>query len=307
MINNSTLRIALLPIAVLLAPACSLKTIVVNQTATVLADASGAFNQETDLEFAAISIPASIKTAEGFLQAHPTQTTLLKVVAEGYVNYAVGFLEDKAEALEEDDPELSDHLNRRAREFYRRARNYGFRYLRIELPELAQALESGKMPSDELLATVGQDEMAGLFWTGMAWLAFINQSKEYPDELVHLPIARRIMFRCIELDETFFHAGALMTLAAVDAGVPKALGGKPDEATKKFKRVIELTKGEHLMSYVLYGRMVGLQTGDKELYVTQMKKVLAANPDVNKDLSLANRLAQRRAKRYLEEADDLFL
>jgi len=307
MICNSTLRLLFVPLAVFLASGCSLKLIAVNQTAEVLADAGAAFNQETDLEFAAMAIPASIKTAEGFLQAHPTQPTLLKVVAEGYVNYAVGFLEDRAEALQEDDPDQAAHLRRRAREFYRRSRDYGLRYLRLEVPELAAALDERQMPSDELLAQVGPDDMAGLFWTGMAWLAFINQSKMFPQELVNLPIAKRLLLRCIELDPTFFHAGALMSLAAVDAGVPKAMGGNPQEATKKFKKVWELTKGEHLMSYVLYGRMVGLQTGNKELYVTQMKKVLAADPDINKDLSLANRLAQRRAKRYLAEADDLFL
>ena len=306
---NPTLyfRLFSVSVAVFLASGCSLKRIAVNQTAEILADAGGAFNQETDLEFAAAAIPASIKTAEGFLQAHPTQPILLKVVAEGYVNYGVGFLEDEAEALQEDDPDQAAHLRRRAREFYRRSRNYGIRLIRTQLPELADALEARKMPSDELLAEVGKDEMPGLFWTGMAWITFINQSKMYPEEIVHLPIAKRILHRCIEVDETYFHAGALMTLAAVDSGVPQALGGSPVEATKKFKRVMEITKGEHLMSYVLYGRYVGLQTGDKELYVSQMKKVLAANPDVNKDLALANRLAQKRARRYLAEADDLFI
>jgi len=303
----STLRLFFVTVAVFLASGCSLKIIAVNQTAEILGDAGAAFNQETDLEFAALAIPASIKTAEGFLQAHPTQPILLKVVAEGYVNYGVGFLEDEAESLQEDYPDQAAHLRRRAREFYRRSRGYGFRLIATDLPELADTLRAGKMPSDELLAEVGEDEMPGLFWTGMAWLAYINQSKMYPGEIVNLPIAKRILQRCIEVDETYFHAGALMTLAAVDAGVPQALGGSPVEATKKFKQVMEITKGEHLMSYVLYGKMVGLQTGDKALYVSQMKKVLAADPDVNKDLALANRLAQRRAERYLAEADDLFL
>lgn len=286
---------------------CSLKKITVDQTAAVLSDAGRAFTEETDLELAELAIPASIKTAEGFLFAHPEQLTLLRIVAEGYVSYAVGFFEDQAEAVQEDDFDQAMHLRGRAREFYRRSREYGLRILRVQVPELAAALDAGQVPSDELLSQVGEDELPGLFWTGMAWLALINQSKMFPEELVHLPLARKLLERSAEIDETYFHGGALMTLAAVDAGVPVALGGNPVEATRKFKRVMELNDGHHLMSQVLYGRMVGLQTGDPELYTAQMREVLAADPDIVPELKLLNRLAQRRARRYLAEVEDLFI
>ena len=291
----------------LLSSGCSLKKLTVDQTAAGLSAAGRAFTEETDLELAELAIPASIKTAEGFLFAHPEQLTLLKIVAEGYVSYAVGFFEDKAEAIQEDDFEQATHLRARARDFFRRGREYGLRMLRIQVPDLAVALDAGQVPSDELLAQVGEDELPGLFWTGMAWLALINQSKMFPEELVHLPLARKLLERSAEIDDTYFHGGALMTLAAVDAGVPVALGGNPAEATRKFKRVMELNGGNHLMSQVLYGRMVGLQTGDSELYTAQMREVLAADPDIVPGLKLLNRLAQRRARRYLAEVEDLFI
>jgi len=286
---------------------CSIKTMVVNQTADVLSDAGRAFTEETDLELAELTIPASIKTIEGFLYAHPKQPILLKLLAEAYLNYGAGFLEDEAEALMDEDPDESAHLRRRAREFYSRARNYGLRLLHIQIPELAKVLRAGHMPSTELLSKVGSDEIAGLFWTGMAWLAYINQSKSDPKVLSMLPIAKALLERSIEIDESYYYAGAWMSLAAVDAGVPAALGGNPDEATRKFKKVAELTQGKFLMNFVLYGKMVGLQTGNKQLYLSEMRKVLKANPDVEKDLALANRLAQRRASRYLAQAEDLFL
>ncbi len=291
----------------LAASGCSLKKITVDQTAAVLADAGRAFTEETDLELAELAIPASIKTAEGFLYAHPEQPTLLRIVAEGYVSYAVGFFEDQAEAAQEDDPDHAAHLRRRARDFHRRGRDYGMRLLKIQVPELAAALEARQRPSPELLAQVGEDELPGLFWTGMGWMAFINQSKMYPEEIVHLSLVKTLLERAVEIDPGFFHGGALMTLAAVDAGVPMAMGGDPVGATEKFKRVIELNQGRHLMSKVLYGKMVGLQRGDKELYVSIMKEVLAADPDADPSLALLNRLAQRRARRYLAEADDLFI
>jgi len=291
----------------LVSSACSLKRITVDQTAAVLSDAGRAFTEETDLELAELAIPASIKTAEGFLYAHPEQPILLRIVAEGYVSYAVGFFEDQAEAAQEDEPELAAHLRRRARDFHRRGRDFGLRLLKIQVPELASVLEAGQIPPRELLEQVGQDELPGLFWTGMGWMAYINQSKMYPEEIVHLPLVRKLLERAAQIDEGYFHGGALMTLAAVDAAIPMAMGGDPVAATSKFKRVIELNHGHHLMSKVLYGRMVGLQKGDKELYVSIMKEVLSLDPDSDPGLALLNRLAQRRARRYLAEADDLFI
>ena len=63
---------------------------------------------------------------------------LLQVVAQAYINYGVGFLEDEAEALQEDDPDRASALRRRAREYYRRARAYGFRLISLDFLRVAQ-------------------------------------------------------------------------------------------------------------------------------------------------------------------------
>ena len=61
------------------------------------------------------------------------------------------------------------------------------------------------------------------------------------------------------------------------------------------------------MTKVLFARLYGTQVSDRELFERLLKEVIAAAPDAEPRLGLANRLAQRRAERYLAQIDDFFL
>ncbi len=286
---------------------CSLKHLTVNMTAEILKDAGRAFDRETDVELAASAIPGSLKTIEGFLEAHPEQPLLLQILAESYMNYAFGFLEDEAERLQEDDPLGAEILRQRALVLHLRARGFGLRLLALELPELAATLSQGQTPTQEQLAEVGEDELPALFWTANPWAAAINVGKSDPGLLAQLSLVKLLIERCVEIDETYFWAGPQLVLGAMEAGLPTALGGQPERAKRHFDRAVELTEGKHLMTRVLYARTVGVQTGDRELFTKILEDVVATDPNIEPTLGLANRLAQRRAKRYLAQVDDLFL
>lgn len=290
-----------------LASACSLKKMTVDQTAVVMQDASAAYEYENDLELAAAAIPGTLKTVEGFLQASPEQRILLRILAENYMSYAFGFLEDEAEALQDDNPERAEVLRNRALNLHLRARGFGLRLLALDNPELAATLTAGEMPSDEALARVRPEEIEGLFWTANAWAAAINVGKSDPQLVAQLSIPKALMQRCATFDESYFWAGPHMALGAMEAALPRALGGQPEVASRHFERAIALTGGKHLMTKVLYARAVGIQSGDRALFEKTLQEVLAADPDAEPRLGLANRLAQRRARRYLDTIDDLFI
>ena len=287
--------------------ACSLKKITVDQTAEVLADAGRAFDQETDPELAAAAMPASIKTIEGFLAVNPEQPVLLRLLAEAYVSYAFGFIEDEAERLQPDSPDAADRLRERALDYYLRARLFALRLLETDLPELAARLRAAQLPDAAELAEVDEDTLPALFWAANAWGAAINVGKAQPELVAQLPIVRAMVERCVAIDEGFYHAGPRLTLGALEAGLPEALGGRPQAARESFARAVELTGGKHLMTRVLFARAVGVQTGDRKLFETGLREVLAADLDAAPELALANRLAQRRARRYLAQIDELFL
>ncbi len=293
---------------------CTLKHLAVNQTAEILVDANRAFASEPDRELAAAAIPASLKTIEGFLAAHPQQPQLLELLAEGYFNYAFAFLETDAERqqLVQEDAGAAAKLRVRALGLYKRSSVFALRLLEQRRPELAAMLRHSQIGghallAPDLLSEVGKDDVAPLFWFGSAQAAIINLSKDDPSSLARLPIAKAILARTIELDEDFFFASAMTSLGAIAASTPQALGGDPKLASRHFERAIELTGGRHLFSKVLYARMVGVQKGDKNFYANGLRDVLAADPNVDPQMALANHIAQARAKVYLEIIDDVFL
>ncbi len=298
-----TARLALA--VLLLASGCSLEKMTVDQTAAVLADGSRAFDSETDPELARQAIPASLKTMESFLEAHPEQPILLRLLAEAYTNYAFGFIEDEAERLQDENPKAADELRSRALNYYLRARGYGLRLLALDHEDLAAALAKGQLPQGAL-SELTADDVPALFWIANPWSAAINVGKQDPALVAQLPLVHAIVARAAELDATYFHAGPLMTLGALAASVPPALGGQPKLAQKYFEQAIAATHGNFLMISVLYAKTALVQLGDKQAYVATLEKVLATDPDADPQMALANRLAQRRAQRYLAAADDLF-
>ena len=81
----------------LILTACNIQKLTVNTTSKVLAKAQPSMKQESDYEMAARAIPASLKTVEGFHMVDPENQTLVKILAEGYCQYATGFIEDEWE------------------------------------------------------------------------------------------------------------------------------------------------------------------------------------------------------------------
>ena len=286
---------------------CSLQQLAVAQAAAILKEGQRAFDRETDLELARAVAPASLAAAEGLLQTDPQQRDLHAVLARGYTGFAFGFLEDEAEAVDDADPERAAHLRHRAQALYLRARAHGLHLLQAAWPTLARDLRAGRMPRPEQLAALQSRDAAAVFWVANPWAAAINVGKADPGLLAQREIVRRLFACVVRLDGSTFYAGAHMGLGMLEAAVPRALGGDPDVAAEHFARAIARTEGKHLLTRVLFARFVGIQRADRAFFVAGMQQVLRANPDVAPDLALANRLAQRRARRYLALVDDIFL
>lgn len=286
---------------------CSLSQFALEQSVTLVAGARNALQSETDIALAEAALPATLKTVEGLLQNDPEHPVLLELLAEAYTSYAFGFLEDAAEDIQEDAPLEADGLRGRAVFLHLRARDYGRRLLRTTAPAVWAALTEGIAPEAWPWATVSRSNLAGLFWTAYPWAAAIGAGRDRPALLAQLTLVQRMLEHCRRVDRSFYRGGADFALGAMAASVPVALGGQPERARQHFEAAVALTKGTHLMYRVLYARLVGVQTGDRAFFAQELAAVLAATPDDEPTLALANRLAKRRAQRYLARINDLFL
>src|SRR5438093_301876 len=93
-----------------------IRHIAISSVGGIVDDGFDALTEEQDLEFAAQALPSNLKLLEVMLKSEPDNTRLLRVLAEGYNSYALGFVEDT-------DPE-------RAKIFYQRATDYAMRLVR---------------------------------------------------------------------------------------------------------------------------------------------------------------------------------
>jgi hypothetical protein len=142
------------------------------------------------------------------------------MLAQGYSSYAFLFLEEDAQVLELDNPDGAEAANARAREFYRRAKEYtlGELHRRKGFDEaIAQGVgDDGIAALREHLKGYGKDDVPLLFWTAYAWGSYVNLARDDVESLADAPRADAIMGRVLEFDPGFYNAGASSLFRALE-------------------------------------------------------------------------------------------
>src|SRR5690606_22279891 len=269
-----------------------------------------AMKQESDYEMAARAIPASLKTVEAFHMVDPENPRLIKILAEGYCQYATGFIEDEWEqALLDRNFDMVDYHSRRATRAFLRCMNYGLRMLGGDWKKaLHGELEAFKAK----VAAAGKGSRDGMLWVAIGLAGAINQNKDDIALVSQLPKARALVERLAELDEgdasrdPALRALPHIALASMAVALSPAMGGKPELGQKHFQRAMEITQNKFLLAKVYYARRYAVAVQDRELFRKALVEVLQTDPAIWPDQRLANEIAHRRARRYLENEKEWF-
>src|SRR5439155_27034957 len=111
-----------------------------------------AIDGDSDPVWVREALPASLKTVETFLYSSPENKILLETLAQGYSQYAFGFLEDDLEAMGDGgDAEAKARLVRRATDFYDRAAGFGVRLAAVEDTRITDAVKGEPAALEKLL------------------------------------------------------------------------------------------------------------------------------------------------------------
>ncbi len=296
--------------AAILVAGCDMVKLTTNTTSKVLTRAQPSMQQESDFELARAAIPGSLKTVEGFWVANPGNERLIAILAEGYCQYASGFVEDEWEvAILERDFGRAEELSDRATKLFTRCMNYGLKLL-------GDDWESGIFgdlnTARALVADVGHGHRHGLKWAAIGMAGVINHNRDNIDIVAHLPKVLLMLERVVELDDTrppespAARALAHAALGMLHTSRGRALGGEPELGEQHFQRAIEITEGRYLLPKVLFARNYGVIVQDAELFRTTLVEVLNTDPAIWPDQRLANEIAHRRANRYLENEKEWF-
>ncbi|MBI4511244.1 MAG: hypothetical protein HY698_16545 [Deltaproteobacteria bacterium] len=283
---------------------CNMVKLTADQTANVLQVAAPSLNMESDVQLAREAAPGQLKTIEGFLLASPDNPKIIAILAQGYCEYAFGFLESDAEELvmARKDEEATLVIGR-ATGLYLRCMNYGLKLLG---PSWEKAIYGDLEGFEKKVAASGRSHLRGMFWTAMGLASAINMNRDDIEMVSHLPKARMLFERVVALDEKFYNGGAHMALGMLLTAQGAALGGKPEDGKKHFERAIELTGGKFLMPKVLLAMNYGTIVQDRKFFHDTLTEVLGTSPAIWPEQRLANEIAHVRAKRYLAHETEWF-
>ncbi len=291
-------------LALALLAACNMTTFTANQTAPVLLAALPALSQESDLQLAREAAPGQLKTVEGFLLASPDNETMIAILAQGYCEYAFGFLEtDILDARFAQHVDQADAIAQRATGLYLRCMNYGLKLLGGGWDK---ALYGDVKGFEDKVKAAGKDQVPGMFWTALGLASAINLNRDDIELVAYLPKARVLFERVAALDPRFYNGGAQMALGMLDAAQSKDVGGDPEKGRAEFEQSIKITDGKLLLPKVLMATSYGVVTHNEEFFHKTLVQVLATSPAVFPDQRLANEIAHGWARRYLAHEKELF-
>ena len=279
---------AILPL--LLFSGC-IQTIAVRSVGGIVEDGYSALTEEADLPFAEQALPGNIKLLEVMLKNDPDNVRLLKLCAEGYASYALGFVEDVDVV--------------RARAFYLRGRDYGVRILEQD-DDLKKSLAGSAEDLRNALAKKGKGDVPGVFWTAFAWGGYLNITLTDPDAIAAIPKLEVMMDFVVARDSAFYFGGAHLFLGTLYGSRSRFLGGDPEKSKEHFEAALRLNGGKFLMTQFYYAKSYAAQTLNEELFEELLTQVDTTSLDVLPEFRLANAIAKKKAKLLMARKDELF-
>ena len=297
------LPLAGLAVAATLLPGCSIRGYAINKLGDALAGTGSSFGSDEDPELIGDASPFGLKTMESLIEESPRHKGLLLAATRGFVQYAYGWIQMDADALEATDLAHATAMRERSRRLYLRARNYGLRGLEVDLPGLRAALARDPKAA---LAKAKKDQVPQLYWTAMAWGAALTLKVNDPDVSLDQPIVEALARRALELDEGWGLGSVHEFLLAWEAG-HSSLGGSIELAREHYQKALAFGGDKRAILYVTYAQSICIPTQDKAGFQESLEKALAIDVSQPSDQRLANIIAQKRARWQLGRLDELFI
>ena len=283
---------------------CAIRKLAVNSMANGLADSgTGVYASDEDPELVGDALPFALKTMEGVLQATPKHKRLLIATASGFVQYAYAYVLWPAQSLENTNLTAVRMARARAKRLFLRARVYGLRALELRFTDINKHLSQNR---NKTLAVFKPEDVAALYWTGVAWGSAISVSKDEMALIGDVPIVRALLERALVLDERWNDGAIHEFFLVFEASLSAAQGGDITKAEMHFKRAMELNNGSSIGPLVSLAETVCVRQQDRKRFKKLLTQTLEFDVDHFPEKRLANILAQRRASELLSRIDQLF-
>ncbi|MDK1024447.1 MAG: TRAP transporter TatT component family protein [Gammaproteobacteria bacterium] len=258
-------------------------------TSRMADDLTATILNSDDPETVRAAVPAYLLLIESLLRGSPDNENILRAAASLNGAFAGAFVEDES----------------RAALLAEKSLNYAFRALCIHRHSFCEMQQLSFEQFQQIMSKAQKRDLEALYSVGIAWTGWIQTHGSDWNAIAQLPRVRLIMETLIRLDETWDNGGPHLYMGGLDTLLPASMGGKPEAGRAHFERAIELSRGRHLMTKVVYAEQYCRLVFNKELHDRLLREVLDADP-VAPGMTLINMVAQVRARALLEESDDYF-
>lgn len=262
-------------------------TVVSSMTSRMANDLADTIQNSRDVDTVKQGVPAYLLLIDSFLRSSPDDPDLLMAASQLNGSFSNFVDEDRARLL-----------NGKALDYAAQA----------ACIEIRDACKARTMPFEDykhMVDALSRDDVPVMYTLGVAWTGWIQANSGDWNAIAQLGRVKYLMARLIALDETWDHGGPQLYMGGLETVLPASMGGHPEAGRKHFERAIEISHGKYLMDKVIYAEQYARLTFNKTLHDRLLNEVLAADPVVP-GMTLANEVAQRKAKALLATSDDYF-
>ena len=259
---------------------------------------------EGDLAVVEATLEGNIGTLESLSKIG--NKNLIVKTARAYSSYA-GFIEDKMEEAEiAGDYETAEEMHARAIDYYKRSEGYAIKALAKSDKTFKEVRTVDIAVFEKALQKLKPKDVEPLFWAAYSIARGISLQKDDPMQVIDLARVELMMGRVLELNETFYFGSAHLFYAVYYGDRAPSIGGDPDKAKEHIAHVDRINDGKFLMSKLYLARYYAYPKQDVTLFKQALQEILDAPSDIYPEEQAATSLAKSRAKRLLDQVDDLF-
>jgi predicted anti-sigma-YlaC factor YlaD len=270
-------------------PGCSTQQLVTEKASSLFREVATSAGRQSDVALVREGTPAYLMLIDGMILSYPDNPQLLLAGAQAYASYA--------SVLEENDETRAPYL-------YERGKQYAVRSL--SLHPLFKDFPGKPLDSfQKAIEQIRKTDVPTLFWVANTWGSWIA-STQSPEAMADLPWVEALIERILQLDPSYYYGSAHLFKAILLASRPQQVGGSLQKADEHFKKAMAYGQGKFLMADVYYAQYYARQSLNRELFVATLTRVLDTPAAIEPDATLANTLAQQKARRLLAQVDDLF-
>jgi hypothetical protein len=237
--------------------------------------------------------PSYLILIEGLLRSNPNSKQYLLPAIQIFIAYGSSFVND---------PD-------RKKIFADKTKDWAFRLLRsypkFSKYEKTTDREQKEKELNEFLKSLSKKDVPEIFWATNAWINWILNNLDSTDAFMELPIAKALIERIYQLDDTYYYGAPHLYLGVFYGAFPKEIGGNLDKAKEEFDKALAISD-KLLLTKIFYAEYYLKPKNDKKSYEKMMNDIIKFDVDKFPEMRLVNIVSQKQAKELLAKINDSF-